>query len=80
MQERRRHARVQAKEPARILFSSCSLLACKIRDVSAGGACLEVDIAAVVPDEFDLIPNNSDPHACRVVWRIKDRIGVAFQE
>jgi hypothetical protein len=80
MQERRRHVRVQSEEPARILFPCCSLLACKIRDVSVGGACLEVDIAAVVADAFDLIPNNSESHACRVVWRIKDRVGVAFRE
>jgi hypothetical protein len=77
--ERRRYPRFRADEPARILVDSRFVLACTIRDISLGGACLDVDSPLGIPDAFDLIPSNSDGHACRVMWRGKDRVGVAFQ-
>jgi hypothetical protein len=79
MIERRRHQRFPTAEPARIVFNSRALLTCTIRDTSVGGACLEVSSEAAVPATFDLIPNASDAHVCRVVWRIDGRVGVTFQ-
>lgn len=76
--DRRLHFRMLADEPARILCNYRSVLVCVIRDMSAGGACLEIDPAAAVPDRFDLIPDGNDPRSCRVVWRFSDRMGVTF--
>jgi len=79
MIDRRRYSRILTEEPARILCNYRSVLACMIRDISAGGACLELDPVVAIPDQFDLIPNRGDdPHACRVIWRFSDRVGVAF--
>jgi len=79
MIERRRHLRIEVDEPARILIDSRATIRCLVRNVSLGGACLELDPALPVPQTFDLIPQTSDAHVCRVVWRLRDRIGVAFQ-
>ena len=78
MIERRRYRRVDVDEPARILIDARATVACTIRNVSAGGACLALDPALAVPATFDLIPQASDPHVCRVVWRHDQRMGVAF--
>ena len=79
MIERRQYSRIAKAEQARILCNYRSVLACMIRDISAGGACLELDPTIIVPDQFDLIPDQGDePHACRVVWRVSGRIGVVF--
>jgi hypothetical protein len=79
MIDRRRYSRILKEERARILCNYRSVLVCIIRDVSAGGACLELDPTLAIPEQFDLIPNTGDnAHACRVVWRVSDRIGVAF--
>ena len=79
MIERRRYPRISTDEPARVLLSSRSVLDCTIRNISLGGACLEMDGAVAIPDVFDLIPKCSDARTCRVMWRVKDRVGVAFQ-
>ena len=76
--DRRIYSRILTDEPARILCNYRSVVACIIRDMSTGGACLELDPAAPVPEQFDLIPNGDDPRSCRVVWRYSDRLGVAF--
>ena len=79
MIERRRFKRIPAALPARIVFNYRSVLACTLRDVSAAGAGLEVDAGAAIPDRFDLISvDGDDAHTCRLVWRAKDRMGVAF--
>jgi PilZ domain-containing protein len=79
MIERRQYSRVETGEPARILCNYRSVLACTIRDISTGGACLELDPTIAIPEKFDLIPGRGhDPRACRVVWRFSDRVGVAF--
>jgi PilZ domain len=79
MIERRTHPRIPTEEPARVLLNSHFVLACTIRNISLGGACLELDGGVAIPEVFDLIPTQSDARTCRVMWRAKDRVGVAFQ-
>jgi len=80
MIERRRHPRTTAAEPARIVFDYRSVHACTIRDVSPDGACLRLDPGIAIVDTFDLISDGgNDAHICRLIWRSKDRIGVAFR-
>ena len=54
MIEGRRHVRVLITAPARLLLDGRHVFDCTVRDLSVGGACLEVTNNNV-PDEFDLM-------------------------
>jgi len=75
----RKYPRLPTGEAARIVVSSRFVFACVIRDVSLGGACLELDGAIAVPETLDLVPAYSDARACRVTWRADGRLGLEFQ-
>jgi hypothetical protein len=51
---------------------------CIIRNLSDGGAKLEVDKVVGVPNTFDLVVPGSRPQACRVAWRTLRELGVQF--
>lgn len=53
-------------------------LDCIIRDLSEGGARLEVASVKAVPQSFDLIVPRHRPHHCRVRWRALKELGVQF--
>jgi len=53
------------------------VLECIVRNLSPGGALLLVPSLAV-PDRFELEMANRTHHACRIVWRAPDRVGVQF--
>jgi hypothetical protein len=52
---------------------------CLVRNISDGGANLEVESQIGIPSSFDLVINveQSSRH-CRVVWRKARRMGVTF--
>lgn len=50
---------------------------CRIVDVSAGGACLEVHGSNAIPKRFTL-NHGGVKKACRIVWQKGRRIGVCF--
>lgn len=52
---------------------------CIIRNLSAGGAKLEVAKVAGIPQTFDLLVPRQQPHHCRVAWRALKELGVAFE-
>ena len=51
---------------------------CVIRNLSDGGAKLEVAAVRGVPDHFELVVPNHRPHRCRVAWRALREMGVQF--
>jgi hypothetical protein len=52
---------------------------CLVRNMSAGGANLEVESQIGIPSAFDLvIEAEHSNHHCLVVWRKARRIAVAF--
>jgi PilZ domain len=52
---------------------------CLVRNMSAGGANLEVESQIGIPSSFELaIDVEHSHHHCHVVWRKARRIGVAF--
>jgi hypothetical protein len=53
------------------------VIACRLVDYSAGGACLEIFPMVPVPARFELL-HGSIRKKSRVVWRRGVRIGVAF--
>jgi hypothetical protein len=52
---------------------------CLVRNMSLGGANLEVESQIGIPSSFELVINvEHSNHHCHVVWRKARRIGVAF--
>jgi hypothetical protein len=51
---------------------------CIIRNLSDGGAKLEVASVAAVPASFDLLVPRHRPQHCRVMWRALRELGVRF--
>jgi hypothetical protein len=79
--DRRREQRIRTLEFGKIVFGrQLSSVDCIVRDLSAGGACLQVDSTDSLPQEFFLkIPVENLKRLCRIAWKAKDRVGVAFQ-
>jgi hypothetical protein len=53
-------------------------LDCVIRNLSDGGAKLEVPTVRGIPDHFDLLVPRHRPQHCRVAWRALKEMGVQF--
>lgn len=54
---------------------------CLVRNMSVGGANLEVESQIGIPSSFELIINvEHSNHHCHVVWRKARRIGVTFDQ
>ena len=51
---------------------------CLIRNLSDGGAKLEVASVRNIPQSFDLLVPGHRPQHCRVAWRALKEIGVQF--
>jgi hypothetical protein len=52
---------------------------CIVRNMSNGGAALDIANAAMVPPTFKLAITADDFNArCRVVWNNGQRVGIAF--
>lgn len=51
---------------------------CVIRDLSDGGAKLEVASVRTIPATFDLFVPGHRPQHCRVAWRALKEMGVQF--
>jgi len=51
---------------------------CIIRNISDGGAKLEVARVSVLPNTFDLVIGDKAIQPCRVAWRALREVGVEF--
>ncbi|HEV2956383.1 MAG TPA: diguanylate cyclase [Xanthobacteraceae bacterium] len=80
MDERRASHRARMWRGGKILFNSGrSVLDCTVRDLSPGGACLQVESLVGVPPAFELlIDREHAPRPCRLVWQSDHRAGVQF--
>ncbi|WP_082077513.1 PilZ domain-containing protein [Bradyrhizobium sp. LTSPM299] len=76
MNERRRGARRRTLKAGSITFGG-SVIDCVVRNFSDTGAALVVASPVGIPDNFVLIKGELR-RTYTVVWRSKDRIGVAF--
>jgi hypothetical protein len=75
---RRRFQRWKTLKGAAIIGPTGSPIECIVRNLSDGGACLEVQ-APVPYSEFDLILDAGGAnHTCRVAWCQPPRMGVEF--
>jgi hypothetical protein len=55
-----------------------SRMDCVIRNMSDGGAKLEVASVRNIPDQFELLVPKHRPQPCRVAWRALREIGIQF--
>jgi len=81
MSEQRRHPRYRTLRAGRIVFNHrSSVISCTVRNLSEGGACLQVATSIGIPDCFDLtIEPDGATRPCQIAWRSEQRIGVAFR-
>jgi hypothetical protein len=78
MVESRRQARHRVLKAGTIEFNG-GAIDCKIRNLSATGAALEVVSQTGVPEKFTLVLSGDGLHMpCHIVWRKAYRIGIAF--
>jgi hypothetical protein len=79
MEERRRGPRADVDEPAYI-SSHGSSTRCRVVNISAEGAAIEVPDPVFVPARFQLMTESDRVlRDCRVVWTKQNRIGVIFE-
>jgi len=80
MQERRRAARTRVVKAAQLIFGQhSSVIDCTVRNLSGGGACLQIPSPAELPEAFELsFDSFRSARQCRVRWRTEDSIGVSF--
>lgn len=54
-------------------------VACTVRNMSEGGAAIDLDAHVTLPQSFSLlITRDNFVRNCRTVWRSERRIGLAF--
>jgi hypothetical protein len=79
MEERRRGPRADVDEPAYI-SSHGSSTRCRVVNISAEGAAIEVPDPLFVPTRFQLMTETDRVvRDCRIVWTKQNRIGVVFE-
>ena len=79
MEERRKHPRAEADEPAYISAGGWSTR-CRIINVAAEGVAIEVADPSCVPARFQLMTEKDRIiRSCRMIWMKQNRIGVAFE-
>jgi PilZ domain len=79
MEERRRGPRADVDEPAYI-SSGGSSTRCRVMNISAEGAAIDVPDAIFVPARFQLMTEKDRVvRDCRIVWTKQNRIGVIFE-
>jgi hypothetical protein len=77
--ENRGAQRHRTLKGARIVFNAGnSTIDCTVRNLSAGGAKLDVASVVGIPNSFDLLVGEQ-LRACRVAWRSLKQLGVEFQ-
>jgi hypothetical protein len=81
MQERRRSARTHVFKAAQLITPGRhKVIGCTVRDLSAGGACLEVANAQGMPPFLELsLDWFRSFRRCEVRRRSASRLGVAFK-
>jgi hypothetical protein len=78
-EERRRGPRADVDQPAYI-SSHGSSTRCRVVNISAEGAAIEVPDPVFLPSRFQLMTESDRVvRDCRVVWTKQNRIGVVFE-
>ena len=77
MSEKRKLSRHRTLKPGTIAFKNGGAISYIVRNVSLGGACIEVANPIGVPDDFTLvIEADHMQQPCHIAWRKDTQIGV----
>ena len=76
--ERRQFGRRQTFFHGVITGSGGCALPCIVRDLSAGGARIQVEMATWLPSRFRLVIEGTLRSDCQIVHRSNDAVGVRF--
>jgi hypothetical protein len=80
MIENRKSVRHRVFKAGIIEFNRAGGISCTVRNISDGGACLEVASPLGIPDDFDLhIASDRRTIPCHRVWINDRRVGVSFR-
>ena len=78
--EKRKLPRHRTLKAGSISFNRAAGIDCRVRNLSAIGACLEVASQVGIPNDFVLVVDvDHVKQPCHVIWRTATRLGVAFQ-
>jgi hypothetical protein len=76
--QRRNATRRRVLKTGSIEFADTAI-DCTVRNMSMGGAALEVVSPLYIPDRFTLfIPSEQSKRTCHITWRTGKRMGVVF--
>jgi hypothetical protein len=79
MEERRTLPRKRVYKAGTIAFGVAAGINCILKNVSEGGACLEVESPIGIPEDFTLVIDSEHiSKPCHIAWRKAHRIGVRF--
>jgi hypothetical protein len=79
MEEHRQSRRRRILKGARIVFNNkFTAVDCRVRNLSEGGALLEVAGTAGIPDRFSLVMADGEARECEVRTRATRALGVHF--
>jgi hypothetical protein len=79
---RRAERRQRVYKHARIIFNNgYAVFDCLVRNISGGGAMLEMETLLGIPRAFQIVlDHDAKARPCRVIWRTDRRMGVAFAD
>lgn len=82
VEDRRRERRTRTFKGGKIVFNNDhSIIDCIVKNVSAGGATLQLESTVGIPGRFKLtISPDGVTKLCRIAWLTETQIGVAFLE
>ena len=82
MPERRTLQRDRTLLGGKMVFNNGrSTIDCLVRNLSADGACVQVESTAGLPTEVHLaIGKDADLRACNIIWESANRVGLSFKQ
>jgi PilZ domain-containing protein len=78
MENRRRTSRLRTLKAGKILLGKATV-PCMVRNMSNGGACLQLQSTYGLPADFEFAVDDKPPRACKVVWLDATTVRVRFQ-
>jgi hypothetical protein len=79
--EKRKSIRHRTFKAGVVSFGFATGIECIVRNISEGGACLEIDASICLPDDFSLlIKPECLKRSCHLAWRGAGRTGVQFAD
>ncbi len=79
--ERRSERRARTLKTAKIVFNhGHSVFDCRVRNLSASGALIEVQSMRGIPEQFEIVLDGATRRACAVLWCSGRLMGIRFDD